>query len=181
MEIDLASALRKSALQVLLAANTLARAQIESSRDASWTGDDPCAINIYTPFIERRGLAERVNQFSANVHLMIEGRVLDVLRIQIEQAIFRSPCMVMQEIEKITAATTKISFPGDNDSHEGLLQMLIEYQCTDTFEPYVQNTPLSRITMQVPNPTISGGIVSGVVSGALIEFDTSISGASIHV
>jgi hypothetical protein len=175
---DLASSLRGIALTVLLAANTLAAGCVETSRDVQFSGADPCAIAIYTSMIDRTWIGDGPPNFKAVVHLVIVGRVLrkllkqaetdlDVLRVQIENAVLGSP-QFWAAIEQMPAVNTTMEFPGTTDLHEGIVTMTMQCQGTDTFAP-IETTPLEMIQVVVPNPNGGGPAPAPFLIGAEIS------------
>ncbi len=166
---DLCSQLRARAQTLLLAANTLALAQVETSRDDAFTGDDPFAIAIYTPKISRTWLGDSPLQFTAKINLAIVARVLapslkqvetdaDTMRVQIEQGLLSSPAFYAAPMERINSIDTTIEFPGNNEQHEAQVTVLLECQCTDVFAPNLTAAPaLATVNATVPNATVPPG------------------------
>ena len=141
---DLPSTLRANVKSILLAAGTLAGNQVETSRDEPTTGDDPCTIAIYTPQMDMDFLGNADPQFKHIVHVFIVGRVakpaplkeaetlIDKLRVQIWNAVFCST-LFWQPLEQVSAIKTTLSFPGTGDTHEGILEISMQCQATETF------------------------------------------------
>ena len=161
--VDLPSTLRQTVKAILLAANTLADDQVETSRDEALTGDDQCVISIYTPMIEQSWLGNAPPSFKGVTHLVIVGRLLrkvplevvevltDKLRVQIQNAVLRSP-EFWDLLEQVNNITTSFEFPGAGDQHEGIVKMNLECQATDQFNLIV-GVPLQTIGLTVPGPT----------------------------
>jgi hypothetical protein len=172
---DLTTQILATTQAVLLAANTLAFTQVEISRSESFTADDVVAISLYVPIIGREWLGDSPCQFKTTVQMVIVGVVYEALaadmkaksnqlRVQIENAVFRSGAFWQLPIERIRAVDTSIDYPADASPHQGIVRMVLHCECTEIFNEAI--TPLSG-----PSPI-------GAIGAPFTEADLTVQGSA---
>ena len=165
--LDLCSMLRARAKALVLAANTLAGTQVQTSRNSPLTDEQPFFVAIYTPEINRTWAGEAPVSFTAKVTLVVVGKATgkvlteaeartDMLRVQLENALLASVGFWTTPVERVNSVNTTLEFPSEGEVHTGYVTMKMECQCTDYFVPD-DGVPLTMIGLTIPNPTMPAG------------------------
>lgn len=153
------------ATQALIAANTIAGANVAHPRDWPTRPEDLPAISVQAPRERKSGMMAGQLEFTTTITLVVIGRLagtepaavddaLDELSAQIEQALMLSADLAAC-VQKFESIDTQSSVTSDGKYHIGEVGVVFELSLYQAFGP--SGDPLTNIT-----GTLQPGFTPGV-------------------